>query len=103
VVVETERLRSSLLGSVTQAHGGRIWAANRTGGGSNHTLHVPIESSGPAISYPIFPVKGQKERKASGSDWLVLVVEDEAPIRRFLKTALEAQGFKMLAAREIGK
>lgn len=34
----------------------------------------------------------------SGSDWLVLVVEDEAPIRRFLKTALEAQGFKMLEA-----
>ena len=34
----------------------------------------------------------------STSDWLVLVVEDEAPIRRFLKTALEAQGFKMLEA-----
>jgi two-component system KDP operon response regulator KdpE len=34
----------------------------------------------------------------SGSDWLVLVVEDEAPIRRFLKTALEAQGFKLLEA-----
>jgi two-component system, OmpR family, KDP operon response regulator KdpE len=34
----------------------------------------------------------------SGSDWLVLVVEDEAPIRRFLKTALEAQGFKLVEA-----
>ena len=34
----------------------------------------------------------------SASDWLVLVVEDEAPIRRFLKTALEAQGFKLLEA-----
>jgi two-component system KDP operon response regulator KdpE len=34
----------------------------------------------------------------SGFDWLVLVVEDEAPIRRFLKTALEAQGFKLLEA-----
>ncbi len=34
----------------------------------------------------------------SGSDWLVLVVEDEAPIRRFLKAALEAQGFTMLEA-----
>lgn len=30
--------------------------------------------------------------------WLVLVVEDEAPIRRFLKAALEAQGFKLLEA-----
>jgi DNA-binding response OmpR family regulator len=39
----------------------------------------------------------------SGSDWLALVVEDEAAIRRFLKTALEAQGFKMHRAREIGK
>ena len=34
----------------------------------------------------------------SGFDWLVLVAEDEAPIRRFLKTALEAQGFKMIEA-----
>jgi two-component system KDP operon response regulator KdpE len=32
------------------------------------------------------------------SDWIVLVVEDEAPIRRFLKAALEAQGFKLLEA-----
>ena len=40
----------------------------------------------------------QEEQTVSGSDWLVLVVEDEAPIRRFLKTALEAQGFKMLEA-----
>jgi two-component system KDP operon response regulator KdpE len=30
--------------------------------------------------------------------WLVLIVEDEVPIRRFLKTALEAQGFKLLEA-----
>lgn len=34
----------------------------------------------------------------SDTDWLVLVVEDEAPIRRFLKAALEAQGFKLLEA-----
>jgi two-component system KDP operon response regulator KdpE len=34
----------------------------------------------------------------SSSDWVVLVVEDEAPIRRFLKPALEAEGFKLLEA-----
>lgn len=34
----------------------------------------------------------------SSSDWVVLVVEDEAPIRRFLKAALEAEGFKLLEA-----
>jgi two-component system KDP operon response regulator KdpE len=34
----------------------------------------------------------------TGSNWVVLVVEDEAPIRRFLKAALEAQGFKLLEA-----
>lgn len=32
----------------------------------------------------------------SDPDWLVLIVEDEVPIRRFLKTALGAQGFKLL-------
>ncbi len=31
-------------------------------------------------------------------EWLVLVVEDEMPIRRFLKAALAAQGFKLLEA-----
>lgn len=32
------------------------------------------------------------------TDWAVLVIEDEAPIRRFLKAALEGQGFKLLEA-----
>jgi two-component system, OmpR family, KDP operon response regulator KdpE len=32
------------------------------------------------------------------SNWVVLVVEDEAPIRRFLRAALEARGFKLLEA-----
>ncbi len=34
----------------------------------------------------------------SDPHWLVLVVEDEVPIRRFLKAALAAQGFKLLEA-----
>ncbi len=34
----------------------------------------------------------------SHTHWVVLVVEDEVPIRRFLKAALEAQGFKLLEA-----
>lgn len=34
----------------------------------------------------------------SDTDWLVLVVEDEAPIRRFLKAALGAQRFKLVEA-----
>lgn len=34
----------------------------------------------------------------SDSAWMVLIVEDEAPIRRFLKAALEVQGFKLLEA-----
>lgn len=31
-------------------------------------------------------------------DWVVLVIEDEVPIRRFLRTALEGRGFKLLEA-----
>ncbi len=34
----------------------------------------------------------------ANTNWVVLVVEDEVPIRRFLKAALEAQGFKLLEA-----
>jgi two-component system KDP operon response regulator KdpE len=34
----------------------------------------------------------------AGTDWVVLVIEDEAPIRRFLKAALEGQGFRWLEA-----
>jgi two-component system KDP operon response regulator KdpE len=33
-----------------------------------------------------------------GTNWTVLVIEDETPIRRFLKAALEGQGFKLLEA-----
>jgi two-component system KDP operon response regulator KdpE len=36
--------------------------------------------------------------EVSDTSWVVLVVEDEGPIRRFLKAALEAQGFKLLEA-----
>ena len=32
------------------------------------------------------------------NDWVVLVIEDEVPIRRFLKTALEGRSFKLLEA-----
>jgi signal transduction histidine kinase len=38
--------------AIVQAHGGRIWAVNRTGGAAIH--FTSIESSGPAISCPIF-------------------------------------------------
>jgi two-component system KDP operon response regulator KdpE len=34
----------------------------------------------------------------SNTAWVVLVIEDEVPIRRFLKTALEGRGFKLLEA-----
>jgi two-component system KDP operon response regulator KdpE len=34
----------------------------------------------------------------SRTDWVVLVIEDEVPIRRFLKAALGGQGFKLLEA-----
>ena len=34
----------------------------------------------------------------AGTAWVVLVIEDETPIRRFLKAALEGQGFKLLEA-----
>lgn len=37
-------------------------------------------------------------KTVSDTDWIVLVAEDEAPIRRFLKAALEAQGFRLLEA-----
>jgi len=84
--------------AIVQAHGGRIWAANRTGGGAAITLHFSMERSGPSNKLPNFSGEGPGGEKVSGSDWLVLVVEDEAPIRRFLKTALEAQGFKLLEA-----
>jgi two-component system KDP operon response regulator KdpE len=34
----------------------------------------------------------------SGTAWVVLIIEDEVSIRRFLKAALESQGFKLLEA-----
>jgi two-component system KDP operon response regulator KdpE len=34
----------------------------------------------------------------ANTDWIVLIVEDETPIRRFLKTTLASQGFKVLEA-----
>ena len=34
----------------------------------------------------------------SAHQWLILVIEDEAPIRRFLRVSLESENFKLLEA-----
>ena len=39
----------------------------------------------------------------SQQKWLLLIIEDEAPIRRFLRTALEAAGYRTLEAASAGE
>lgn len=39
----------------------------------------------------------------SQPSWVILIIEDEAPIRRFLRTALEAAGYRTLEAASAGE
>ena len=76
-------------------------AKNRAGGGAEFTVWLPLEGDPPD--------RGERARGESDSANLmtdspaeprpiVLVIEDEAPIRKFLRTGLESQGFQLVEA-----
>ncbi len=77
--------------------------AEPDGGGAAVRFTLPLELQKDKVtvgtpSSKIFSGFSPGRKAMSRTDWLVLIIEDEVPIRRFLKAALEGQGFKWLEA-----
>ena len=78
--------------AIVAAHGGRIWAENREGGGA--AFHFSL----PRVEAPRGDPGGRGHAMTPGLEPLVLLVEDEPQMRRFLRAALTGHGYKLIEA-----
>ena len=80
--------------AIARSHGGTITAYSEAGVGSRLVLYLPMASSQsrPAQS----PTAGTQLPTGAGE--LVLVVDDEASIRRMVRLTLEAHGYRTVEA-----
>jgi two-component system cell cycle sensor histidine kinase/response regulator CckA len=86
---------STAYGIVKQS-GGFIFADSISGNGTVFTLFFPShEALIPVIAQPVDALETDMSKKAAG---VVLLVEDEAPVRAFASRALRLRGYTVLEA-----
>ncbi len=83
---------ATLLG-IVRGHGGFIQVDTREGGGTTFDLYFPAAPHH-VVDSPALPAS----RTRGGAGELVLVVDDEAPIRETVRTALESAGYRVVVA-----
>ncbi len=84
-----------VLGIVT-AHGGEVSVESARGGGTRIRTTWPLATAA-TRSARSDESQSSASKGPSGSE-LVLVVDDEAPVRRFVRATLEGAGFRVLEA-----
>jgi len=87
---------STAYGIVKQT-GGFIFCDSVPGEGTTFTLFLPAHDAALAEEPPI-PAATPPRRATHGGDGVVLLVEDEAPVRAFASRALKMRGFTVIEA-----
>jgi CheY-like chemotaxis protein len=87
----------STASSIVTRSGGTMRAESAPGVGAAFDVILPRATVGPAFA-ALAPPTAPTPKAASGAAETILVVEDEAPIRRFLRLLLESLGYRVLEA-----
>ncbi len=85
---------STAYGIIKQS-GGFIFADSHVGKGSEFTIFLPANTTAAAPEPPALPVSVPAETSGEG---VILLVEDEAPVRAFAARALRLRGYTVLEA-----
>lgn len=86
---------STAYGIVKQT-GGFIFVDSTPGAGTTFVLYFPVHDHAPKL--PTRQALAEREAASGASDGVILLVEDEAPVRAFASRALRLRGFTVLEA-----
>jgi two-component system sensor kinase len=84
---------STVLG-IVKGHGGFLTVSSKLGRGTQFQVHLPAESGAAKDE------QGRAQSLPRGNGELILVVDDETPIRQITQRNLEAHGYKVLTAKD---
>jgi PAS domain S-box-containing protein len=85
---------STVLG-IVKGHGGSITLTSQVGKGTQFQILLPAVESTPSQT-----AEEQTANSAAGRGELILVIDDEAPIRNITKQNLEANGYRVMTAED---
>ncbi|MDX1673783.1 MAG: PAS domain S-box protein [Longimicrobiales bacterium] len=87
---------ATLFGIVKQA-GGYVWAHSEPGAGSRFDVFLPRVEAGAGATRPTTDGAAPRRR---GRGETILLVEDEAPVRKLARRVLEKNGYRILEAED---